>query len=168
MWLLMFAAAASGGSNSLAPWATFSRAMAFEPTFVQVEIGTACGTGHTNCLYWFRRSVISRNSAAKAVDWTDTRRCPAALQVIEEMATVPPPTIKPPRIDGKAEDIIITADGGSYVLESSARYDRTIGPEIKFSSNVGTPLAKWVDRSLSALNPCWSATPTQVANLSTR
>jgi len=47
----------------------------------------------------------------------------------------------------------IILDGIGYSLEAPSRNGR-----ISFDSNVRTPLAEWVEASLKALGPCWTAT----------
>jgi len=57
------------------------------------------------------------------------------------------------------DELVITADGVAYTLEAPAQYGNILGSHIRFNSNIGTPLAAWVDESFRKLEPCWSKEP---------
>ena len=134
-------------------WLTFSRAPAFDRRITIVEVGTV-SDNPAERHYWFKRTV--RKGRATQVWFADTMRCPAARWVVDEVKDVAPPQITFPGDPSTADEIIVTADGASYVIEVSARYGKNIGSDIRFTSNVHTPLADWADESLRRLDPCWS------------
>ncbi len=88
---------------------------------------------------------------------------PAASWVVEESIKVPPPRIQVPGVKDPAADdqITLTMDGVGYSLNSGARYGSRVSSTIRFTSNLGTPLAAWVEESLQKLAPCWSHSPRQ-------
>jgi len=152
--MIYAAAALLAAAHELAdPWLTFSRAPAFDQRITIVEVGTAsadAGEWH----YWFRRTV--RKGRATQVWFADTMRCPAARWVVDEAKNVAPPQITFPGDPSTADEIIVTADGVGYMIEVGARYGKNIGSDIRFTSNVHTPLADWADESLRRLDSCWS------------
>ena len=135
------------------PYLTFSRSPAFDHRVTTVEVGSLQTSGD-RWDYWFRRTV--RLGKHSATWWTDTRRCPAARWVVDEAIKVSPPKMLVPGVkDRSYESPMITADGVGYSVESMGHYDGRTS-DLSFSSNVGTPLAEWVDESLRKLEPCWS------------
>lgn len=135
----------------LYPWLSFMR----EPSFHQpiaVEIGTLRlkTTGPNE--YWFKETVTIGDE--KIIWWTDTVRCPAGLSVLRNVRELQMPRVDVPFLDN--DEIIVTADGIHYELSGDAAYDGRSAGGFMISSNVGTPLAKWVDESIETLSPCWS------------
>jgi hypothetical protein len=56
---------------------------------------------------------------------------------------------------GKGSYIVL--DGIEYRLKAPASYAGAPGT-VEITSNIGTPLANWVEASLVALEPCWKDT----------
>ncbi len=54
-----------------------------------------------------------------------------------------------------SDAITIVGGGVSYEVQASSNYPAKGIGDIRFNSNVGTPLARWVDESLRTLEPCW-------------
>jgi len=136
------------------PWLTFSKAPAFDRRVTTVEVGTLNASPEWH--YWFRRTVRSGNEAE--VWWTDTARCPAARSILVEAETLPSPTVDIPGVKrpGESDDISVVADGVGYSIESWATYGKQAANHLRFTSNVNTPLAAWIEESLGKLEPCWS------------
>lgn len=70
-------------------------------------------------------------------------------------------SLEPPKIDvlglGAQSRAIPAADGADYQLWSAwAHYQDTHTGSITMTSNIGSPMAEWVDRTLRALEPCWT------------
>jgi hypothetical protein len=146
--LLLAASAAE-----LSPFMTFSRSPAFDPRKVKIEVGLLRGERETQ--YSFKRTVGTRS--AKAVWWTDTRRCPAARLVLHAATRLEMPGIFV--LGLKSDEVIVTADGIGYELQAGLAYSNRPAGKIRFNSNVDTPLAHWVDESLRTLEPCWTKEP---------
>lgn len=94
--------------------------------------------------------------------WTDGQRCPAAVAELDRVRdlTLPRPVLPFPRPDGEAdEEGDIYLDGRVYTLSvrSASLQGQAIG-SVEMSSNVETDLARWVERMLAVLEPCWSRT----------
>lgn len=150
---------AASVSSGVAPFLTFSKAPAFGPSRTTVEIGQLVGpvpVRERN--YWLRRTV--QTGEKLIIDWTDTKRCPAATAAIRQAATISPPQIWVPGVevlpDGR---VIVTGDGTAYEITVGAHYDGNVSSDIHFTSSDGSPLADWIEESLSILEPCWSKVP---------
>ncbi|GGD59702.1 hypothetical protein GRI62_00585 [Erythrobacter arachoides] len=145
------------------PFMTFSRS----PTQVGepevVDVGILRGEGRLQ--FWFRRTV-PRPTADGAADgiaeaanvtWTDTRRCPGARDAVVAATQIEPPGIHVPGIPVRPDgSVILSLDGVRYAIRASSHYDSYVGSDIVFESNVGTPLANWVEGSLGVLANCWA------------
>jgi hypothetical protein len=64
------------------------------------------------------------------------------------------PQPDPPGIDPN-QQISITMDGVGYLLRAPATFGDKSG-KLTMSSNIGTPLAEWVETSLKRLENCWA------------
>ena len=131
-------------------WARFSAHHARSRVEIDVAIGTT-RSDKGDIIYWVRRTT-KRPSQWAEVSRTDSVRCPAILAMLRSMRDLPAPRPAPPLLDNA--DIIVTADGTTYALTAPAAYPGKSAGEMTLSSNVGTPLADWVERSLAALSQC--------------
>jgi hypothetical protein len=97
-----------------------------------------------------RRGVT--DARGKRTDWAESRTCPAVVPMLAAARRIPMPRVAP---YGVSDDpIIVTGDGRSYMLQAPATWP-SVG-EVTVTSNEGTPLAEWMNASLTALEPCWS------------
>lgn len=85
--------------------------------------------------------------------WTNSRACGGAAEAVRRLRSVPMPA---PVYAGDPEEIIL--DGVGYQVRFQAHYGSESGFPIELSSNVGTPLARWVRETFAILKPCWSET----------
>ena len=117
-----------------------------------------------------RRSVNSagkpeyRFFLTRKVDGSEPRRflassasCPAVQAVIESLARLRPDAFAPPPLNPPPGYVLVDGIGYSLSAPSTDRLERST---ITWASNVGTGLARWVDASLSSLEPCWVPTGT--------
>jgi hypothetical protein len=133
-------------------WARFSAHQQLARIEVDVAIGTMPGpTSKGDLVYWVRRTT-KRPDQWPEIARTDSIRCPAILAMVRSMRDIPAPRPVPPMLDGA--DIVVTADGVSYELQAPAAYPGRGTGVMTISSNVGTPLAAWVEHSLAALGQC--------------
>lgn len=102
--------------------------------------------------YWFRKTVRERST--ELVTWTDTRHCPAARAALESLATIEPPPVSVPGYGPRAPASSVQ-DGAAYALEAATGAPYSDG-RVTITSNVGTPLARWIDTTLAATEACWS------------
>ncbi|RJY09341.1 hypothetical protein [Aurantiacibacter aquimixticola] len=148
--LSMLAAPQEGG-----PFLTFSRRAAEEPDTLRVQVGEL-RTDDARPHFWMRKAV--EGQGATAIEWTDTVRCPKARNAIVAATQIAPPRVYVPGIPVRPDgSYVITMDGVQYELTASAHYDSRISSDIRFTSNVGSPLANWVEGTLESLEDCWSA-----------
>lgn len=123
------------------------------PGETQLEIGVLRAERGNH--YWLRR--VNRKAGRTSVNWTDTHRCAAARDVVQAASGLEPPRVEIPGIPVTPDgSITLTLDGVQYSFESGAHYDGNGSSRIRFTSNVGTPLARFVESSLEALEACWS------------
>jgi hypothetical protein len=144
--------------NRLTGFATFSVRRSFETITTEVDVATLYNEGRDRTgQYWFRRKVTSSETGAITYSYTSTAACPAALHPLERLEQLPMP--QPDVINFGRELGIVVTDGAQYELSGRAIHaDSQVG-EYSIESNVGTPLAHWVDSMLVALRPCWSSSP---------
>ena len=150
MIALLIAAAAPPLPSELAhAWAEFSRKPALQRIQSTVEIGTLGLDRRRNQLdFWLRRVRVVRGR--ETIGWTDSRTCPAVRPAIAALRQLPVPPVAPPGLS-TGGDIIL--DGIGYSLRAP-----TDSGEITIRSNIGTPLADWIEATSKALEPCWRST----------
>ena len=134
-------------------WAQFSRALARRLIKTDVEVGTlGYDSARKRLDFWLRRTVVRGVEHQEEVTWADSRTCPAARPLLASMRNIPVPKFAPIGSPGGAPVII---DGIAYSL-------RTYSDEgtLTAETNLGTPLAAWIEGALKVLDSCWTkATP---------
>ncbi len=149
MLLTSLAVAAVLANTPVCHSISFSRHAALARTSEEVCVRRAGKAGE----YALRRT--STNARGVSVDTsTSTGKCPqvlARLQALEELSL---PQIDLPAFGKEVE--MFTLDGAGYQLIAPALYDGAMS-NLMVRSNVGTPLARWIDQTLTALAPCWVA-----------
>jgi hypothetical protein len=97
-----------------------------------------------------------------SVRWADGNACPALEPALEKLSQV-----VALKFTGNGPDVeTLTMDGVGYGLWARG----TIYPaekvdyrfDLTMQSNVGTPLAEWIEGTLKALDPCWNHTQPEV------
>jgi hypothetical protein len=155
--MLMLLALQTALPSEMGPaWGEFARRPALRQISDKVEIGTlgVLDRSTGTLRYWMRLTRVDKGQ--ETVRWADSKSCAAVQGVLEGMAALPVPTLAPPGI-GEKEPVKIMMDGVGYSLRTRSTYDGWPG-STTISSNVNTPLAAWVDKSLLDLADCWSAT----------
>lgn len=136
-------------------FAHFSRAPALAHSSETVDVALVRAPYSTAPPAYTMRLTRRRFQQPDAIFWADSRTCPALRPVLDALRAVVAPHPQVPGIDPYG-DIIL--DGVGYRLKTMARFPNGQDGDLSYSSNVGTPLAAWIDRSLAALARCWSAT----------
>jgi hypothetical protein len=146
--LLLFLAAVPVPAGYGTPWAEFSRAPALRLIKTRVEVGTLGYDRNRKQLdFWLRRTIVRGGAQHEEVSWTDTRTCPAASSTLASMRNIPVPKFAP---IGSSEGPPIVLDGIGYSLRTYSDQG-----ELTAKTNVGTPLASWIELALKTLEPCW-------------
>jgi len=155
--LMLQAAAIDAAAFDRDVWGRFSRAPALRHTSEEVAVARDGREGATS--HFRLRLTVRRPGRPDAVRWTDTRSCAAARDAITAFAAVPLPHPDPPAMIDR--DLVITADGIGYAVTVPVGYGGgSLAEPATFRSNVGTPLARWVDGALAGLRGCWPDAPT--------
>ncbi len=141
--------------NQVSSFATFSIRRAFEDTTTEITLGTSESLQPGN--YLFRRRITSAGGDHVEYAYTNSRDCSAALVPVRRLRRLRMPHPDVPDLSGNEYGIVVT-DGARYVLEGHAMHPGNYLGDYRIESNVGTPLARWIDTMLAALEPCWSAT----------
>jgi hypothetical protein len=150
MMPLMLAAGATFDPQSSFAWAEFSADPSRGGEAHKVEIGTVPGrTEPGEYVYWLR--LTTSKGGQDVVSYADTRTCSAAKEVIARMEGLGVAQGAAPHNWG---NIAITADGTLYRVRMPVRYGDLTG-EAMLRTNVGTPVAAFVEQSLNDLRPCW-------------
>ncbi len=106
---------------------------------------------------WFRGQFSRQWQDVPRQRWTTGEACPAALSTLRELhrMEMPRPLLPLPGNDANGE---IVLDGRVYTLAvSSGIVERQSTGELRFSTNVNTPLARWSERLIAELQPCWQS-----------
>ncbi len=138
------------------PMLTFSAHPELRRVTTQVEVGFLPDMAGAS-QYWFRKTVTPDGGKIVETAWTDTRSCPAARPLLENLARLEAPHPHLPGLDGN-NDIAITMDGVTYRLDADSAPPFG-GGRLVLRTNVGTPLAQWVESALTGLAACWKPTP---------
>lgn len=99
----------------------------------------------------FRRSATERDGSV-SVSSTNTNACPAVWPLLTEVEQLELPRPDLPGVGKEVE--FITLDGARYTLTTPSLYGGAMS-RLVVQSNVNTPLARWIDRTLTTLKPCW-------------
>ena len=103
-----------------------------------------------------RRMIFRRTEDESAsIDWATSDACPAAERQIEALADVEMPRPAIPGIGPQATQIIL--DGAAYVVEVRSVHADGQAGDLRVTSNVGAPIARWANALSAALEPCWRA-----------
>ncbi|WP_428969369.1 hypothetical protein ACQR50_00320 [Sphingomonas sp. Xoc002] len=97
------------------------------------------------------RMTLRQHGKPTVTIWADSRTCPGAAEAVRHLRSIPMPT---PSLPSDATDLIL--DGVGYRVRFRAHYGSEIGFPLELNSNVGTPLAEWVNRTRAMLKPCWT------------
>jgi hypothetical protein len=154
--LLIFLADIAQPDAFLSSWAQFSRSRSLIYVTETVDVATAERGDST--AYRYRLRLIRKTlNGVPQVQYADSVKCPAIQNVITSMKSLKMPAPAPyGSWDGRLR--IRVHDGIGYSL--SAPSSDSNG-QMTISSNMGSPLAAWVDTSLKKLEPCWKAVPVQ-------
>lgn len=133
-------------------WAQFSRSGALSRVSETVDIATGEGKGTAQFPYKLR---LTRSSPEGKIEikWAESTTCPTVRSVIASMHDIAMPLPAPYGVPGESTEIIV--DGAGYFLTAPSSY---IMGKMTLTSNVGSPLAKWIDTALEQLAPCWTET----------
>jgi hypothetical protein len=148
LWVAL--AAVSPVPTELGPaWADISRAEYAHHITTNVKIGTLGYDRTQNRLdFWARRVVTTLRG--ETVSWADTRTCATLRPALASMRAIPVPKFAPIGSPGGPPVIL---DGIGYSLRSYSD-EGTLTAE----TNLGTPLAAWIDQTLGVLEGCWHST----------
>ncbi|MFD1951770.1 hypothetical protein ACFSGX_13430 [Sphingomonas arantia] len=130
-------------------WAQFRRAGALSRVSETVDVATGGKRIGADFPYQLRFTKDALGEKPQ-IKWADSATCPAVRSVIASMTSIKMPSPAPYGVPG--EQMMITVDGTGYSL--TAPSSDNMG-EITISSNVGSPLAAWIDASFKQLAPCW-------------
>jgi hypothetical protein len=146
--IAMLVAAAPVPPSLGTSWAEFSRKPALRLTKTTVEVGTlGYDRSRKRLDFWLRRTVTTGVDAKEQVSWTDTRTCARARPTLASIREIPVPRFAPV---GSTEGAPVVLDGVGYRLRTYSDHG-TLTAE----TNVGTPLASWIDGALKGLEGCW-------------
>ena len=131
-------------------WAQFSRSGALSHVSETVDIATGDNGNSADFRYILRFTKRSLRGDPQ-IAWADSATCPAVRSVMVSMRNIRMPSPTPYGLPGQA--MTITLDGTGYSL--TAPSSDNMG-KLTISSNIGSPLASWVDASLKQLESCWT------------
>ena len=96
--------------------------------------------------------LITRTGDGSSISsWATSRTCSGVREAVEALNSIPFPAVTSP-----SDRTEIIVDGTTYSVLFSARYGSQHSGPLELRSNVGTPLATWVDKMIATTKPCWS------------
>lgn len=114
------------------------------------------GSGTSRTPYWIVRRVTGSSLRGPAVQWADSRSCPAVRTLIEDLQALRAPLPDIPGV-GPPRELVLTADGESHDLWLNwAIYPNDARGDLRMSGNVGSPVGDWWQAALPTLKACWS------------
>lgn len=134
-------------------WASFTRAPANRLMRTEVDVGTlGFDSARNRPNFWLRRTIVRGVQHKEEVTWTDTESCAPARPLIASMRDIPVPKLAPV---GSSKGPPIVLDGIAYSLRTDSDQGK-----LTMDTNIGTPLAGWIENALKVLDSCWTpATP---------
>lgn len=134
-------------------WAQFTRSGALNHVTETVDIATGDNGGGATFRYKLRltRQAIS---SAPVTMYADSATCPAIPSIIASMQNIKMPSPAPYGVRGGGL-IVMMLDGAGYSLTAPSS---DVMGSLTISSNIGSPLATWVDASIADLASCWTET----------
>ncbi len=153
LWIGLAAPQMQGDAFAAKAWGHFVRrpALARRPS-ESVDIATHGGTpDHPDYLL---RLTTRALGDVPVIRWLDSRTCPAVRDSLAKLSALTAPRLAPPGFAPRPTMMMM--DGVDYSLTVPAE-DRSGASRLTWTSNVGTPLAAWVDATLAALVACWTS-----------
>lgn len=150
--LSVFLALAASVAQAPLPlqWAQFGRSGALSGVTETVDVATGKRKGEADFPYRLRFTK-TLSGGAPQVRWAESAACPAVRAVIASMRNIKMPSPAPYGMPGGSMEVIV--DGTGYFITAPSS---DIGGKLTISSNIGSPLALWIDASFKRLAPCWT------------
>lgn len=115
--------------------------------------------GRPTRLRFVARQVLREADQPETVSWTESDRCPALMEAVEQFQDLPAPRTVIPGQTWPPEFPVIVFHGTQWTLWSHTAQQEGHHPaRYSFSSNSGT-IADWGDRTRMALQDCWGDQP---------
>ncbi len=133
-------------------WAQFKREGALSRVVETVDIAYGIRKRADQFSYTLRFTQTAPGKELE-IKWTDSTTCPTVRSVVLSMHDIVMPSPAPYGTPG--ELITIVADGVGYSLSAPSTY---LAGRMTITSNWGSPLAHWIDGSLTQLARCWRQT----------
>ena len=102
-----------------------------------------------------RRETFGPNQATR-VRYADSRSCPTLLPQLHALGRLQMPVIDAPQLPrtSPTPPTSLMVDGIKYSIEVPALFDTWSG-RVRMSSNMNTPLARWVEEAFASWDDCW-------------
>lgn len=130
-------------------WAQFSRSGALSHISEKVDIATGDRGAEEDFRYILRLTKKSLDGNPQ-IAWADSATCPAVRSIISNMRDLKMPSPAPYGLKDQLRPLTVDGTGYSLTAPSSDRMGK-----LTISSNIGSPLASWIDASFEQLKPCW-------------
>lgn len=131
-------------------WAEFERSGALSHVDETVAIATD-GTDPRTHEIEIKLRYVTRSPRDRTILWANSRTCPALKPLLTSMHALEMPRPLPYGTHFAPGPMVI--DGTGYRLRAPSSFSNGT---LTITSNVGSPLAKWVDGAFATLAPCWS------------
>lgn len=133
-------------------WIRISRNPALSHSFESVDI--LYSKGSSDPAGFDLRLTYRGTEGETTVKWASSRSCEGARVAVARLRKLPFPSVSFPGDPGQ-----VVVDGTGYSISFPAAYGTQYSGQIELRSNVGTPLAAWIDDTLVNLQPCWHPSP---------
>lgn len=125
---------------------------------VEVDVMLVIEVGNVRHIRLDRR--ITEASGKSVTSVADSRSCTLVMERLSLLEDLPMPKIVLPGSD-KTKRTPIVLGGSFYKIDMSGHESLSdTTSEIELTARSGSPLGRWTEETLDALEPCWSDTET--------
>ena len=149
--LVMGLVASPAGHARADPWLSFQATpQLILGAAVEVDVDSAFD-GHQ---FWLAK-IIRHKQSGDVVQWASSRSCPALLPSLAALGSLEALVIEPPDAPFDPQEHSVL-DGTTFELHAHGHFpSEHARGEITLTGNFDTPLGKWVNATLDAIEPCW-------------
>lgn len=121
---------------------------------IEVDVKLVIATNNARHYRMDRR--VTDRQGAETMASADSRTCPAVLKQMTKVEDLPVPTFVAPG-SKRAQVAQMIMHPTTYTLAMDGYESASnSGARLEVSAPSGSPLARWADETLAALEPCWS------------
>lgn len=151
-----FSVAAQDGSVSELTLGSFSAKPDSARNLPSVEVDVVVVIENGNVRHYRMDRLTTDRQGSVTMASADSRTCPAVLDQVAKVEAIPMPTFVAPGSErGQNVPIMIHPTNYTLAMRGYESMSNT-GARVELTAQSGSPLARWTEETLEALDPCWS------------